>query len=80
MNLAAATLLPLEMVPLGPNSMAIMGVIAVLAVVSLVIAAVLARKVLAAEQKKEAIASFTEQAQDAAYKEKDERDADEDKK
>lgn len=39
-----------------------------------------ARKVLAAEQKKEAIATFTEQATEAAYKEKDKRDADEEKK
>ena len=39
-----------------------------------------ARKVLQAEQKKEEIASFTEQAQDAAYKEKDKAAEDEDKK
>jgi large subunit ribosomal protein L17 len=38
-----------------------------------------ARKVLQAEQKKEAIASFTEQAQEAADREKD-KAADEDKK
>jgi large subunit ribosomal protein L17 len=39
-----------------------------------------ARKVMAAEQKKEAIATFAEQATEAAYKEKDKRDADEEKK
>lgn len=38
-----------------------------------------ARKVLQAEQKKEAIASFTEQAEEKAYKEKDQEAADEEK-
>lgn len=39
-----------------------------------------ARKIIQAEQKKEAIASFTEQAQEAADKEKDRTAEDEDKK
>jgi large subunit ribosomal protein L17 len=39
-----------------------------------------ARKILQAEQKKEAIASFTEQAQESADKEKDRTAEDEDKK
>ena len=38
-----------------------------------------ARKVLAAEQKKEAIATFTEQAEEQAVKEKDQEAADEEK-
>jgi K(+)-stimulated pyrophosphate-energized sodium pump len=49
MNFTAA-FLPLEIQPLSPPSLMIMGVIAVIAVVSLVIAAVLARNVLAADE------------------------------
>lgn len=49
MNFAAA-FLPLQIEPLSPPSMLILGVIAAVAAVSLVIAAVLARNVLAADE------------------------------
>jgi K(+)-stimulated pyrophosphate-energized sodium pump len=50
MNLAATGLLPLQTTALSPTSITIMSVIAAIALVSLVIAAILARKVLSADE------------------------------
>jgi K(+)-stimulated pyrophosphate-energized sodium pump len=65
MNLAATAFLPLE-TALGATSMTIMAVIAGLAVISLVIAAVLARKVLAADDGTKAMQDIAVAVQEGA--------------